>query len=387
MSSDYTGTSGTTHTTVPMLDDGDRPSAALWRQSLEPIVDSIADLDSRTGGIAGDFVDGTNGGTYAPTNPIVINGDGLRSTTEIAIASPGAIVVENNADLRVESGGDIVVETGGDISLQSGAEIIGLAGSNISVNGELAIKTSANLVIENNGDLRVESGGDVVLESGADLIQDDGAVVTLNGTCNMTSSGELNLASGADIVCADGAQIQVDDPEDLLINASSMVFHVAMTSAISNGWDANISPVDGTWIAGAAVGDPDGAILFPLKLAFGDTLTSLQMVLDGGYGAGHPGLFGVFDVPILQLIRVDEAGDVTVVQAKADASANFAAFDVPHAVTMNSGALPYTNASSDVHFVRVIAEGGVSGVADTTRLTSVNGLSTARSFRRSPEVL
>lgn len=44
MSSNYTGTPGETILTVPMLDDGDRPAAQLWRQTLEPIVDSIADL-------------------------------------------------------------------------------------------------------------------------------------------------------------------------------------------------------------------------------------------------------------------------------------------------------------------------------------------------------
>lgn len=44
MSSNYTGTPGETILTVPMLDDGDRPSAQLWRQTLEPIVDSLADL-------------------------------------------------------------------------------------------------------------------------------------------------------------------------------------------------------------------------------------------------------------------------------------------------------------------------------------------------------
>lgn len=363
-------------------------------------------------------IDGFGGGVYELGADLVMNGTGemllnvvVRISSDLVIG-PGAFLTvegtllvsgEQNVtgslnvanELNIELGGELNVLDGGRIDVEDGAGLHLDAGSECDIDTDVDLAAAATLIL--HGTIQALSTSEINLETGSEFNAADGSVITLDGTVNMLFNSELNLASGADIIGADGAQIQVYEPQDLLINFASSTFRLSLTPVSAPGWD--VDPGTGCLVMGAAVGDPDGLALFGFPLRVGDAVTTIRMHIEGGFGPGHPGAIASFDAPLLQLIRVSNTGVVTVLAEVADPtgvlpSGSFGAYDSPHTVTLSGatqapgGVMPYTNASNtDVHYIRVLAEGGASGVPGTTRVSSIDGTGTARSFRQPFESL
>jgi hypothetical protein len=344
-------------------------------------------------------IDGEGGGTYTLTAPLVLDGEAVQFAATATVldgaalelddgatlvANDGAAIeVADGAELNVEDGGELNVRDGGRIDVEDGAGLHLDAGSECDIDTDVDLAAAATLVL--HGTINALSGAEVNLQSGAALHAFDGSLVTLDGTVNMSASGELNLASGADIVGADGAQIQVYDAEDLLINNSSVAFRLTMMPFfIEEGTPGTpdwVAEVGGTWLMSTASG---GRILFPLPLRVGDVITSLSMTINGSAGPGanhgtHP-----TDKPAIELIKVSASGVTTSIQTAVDPVTG-ASYGSAHAVTLSGGLFPYT-VTSDVHYVRVLAEGPTGGIANATRLCSIDGTLTAKSFRGQSEV-
>jgi len=358
-------------------------------------------------------IDGAGGGSYELGADLIMDGPGefllnltVRITSDIVVESgaflqllgtlqlsgvqdvTGTINVDDGAVFNVLDGGQIDVLDGARVDVRSGAGLHLDAGAECDIDTDVDLAAAATLQL--HGTIDALSTSEIILESGAELTAQDGSIITLNGTVNMTFTSELNLASGADIVCADGAQVTIDDPEDLLINFASATFRLSLTPVSAPGWD--VDPGTGCLIMGAAVGDPDGFALFAFPLRIADMVTTIRVHIEGGFGPGHPGAIGSFDAPVVQLIRVSNAGVVTVLAEVADpvghpVTGSFGAYDTFHTITLSGasqnvgGAMPYTNTSNgDMHFIRVLAEGGASGVSGTTRLSAIDGTKIVRSY-------
>jgi hypothetical protein len=83
---------------------------------------------------------------------------------------------------------------------------------------------------------------------------------------------------------------------------------------------------------------------------------------------------------------VDVNGVATVLASRFDPSANAAAYDVSHLITLDSGtldsgSLPRTTNAVTRYYVVINGEHGSDAVADTTTVTSIGGSCTARAFR------
>lgn len=360
MSSDFTGTPGAVFLTVPMLDDGDRPSAQLWRQTLEPIVDSLADLDTRTGGVEGEAIL-ASGGLYTLGGLLTINTNSFAwrfDNGETTFLGGSACVFESASSLHLESGADLVVESGGEISVSSGGDI--------------------NLA--SGADLTAASGAGVTLASGSTLTQVDGATVTLNGTVSMTASSELNLASGADIVGAAGAEIAVASADDIVITSPGTAYtarHTLVPVQMTAGAFEPATGVNGIWVD--AVADGASVIVFGIKALPGDIISNIKVRVTGQVGvSGHAAVPATPLRVIATALDVD--GAATSLDAVNDPSGSAGAFNAPHDITLSSGSFPYTM-TGDTLIVTVRSEGGAGAEVDKTAILSIRVNGIALKFR------
>jgi hypothetical protein len=143
-------------------------------------------------------INGDDGGTWTPTDPIAIEGaglyvtvaefDGTLSQTSLSTWTlEGTTVIESL--LNVASGGKIDCLSGGLVEISIGA--------NLDVLGIATIKTTGTLDIEGNqtvastGAITVESGGVITVEGGADITVETGAEVTIQSGADIKLQGQI----------------------------------------------------------------------------------------------------------------------------------------------------------------------------------------------------
>lgn len=143
-------------------------------------------------------VDGAAGGTYAPTDPIVIGGDGVTLagvnhslTGTLAVASGAIISIADGGKIKADGGGDdielAVVSGVGTLDVKSGAYVKIEAGGSQDVYGALALKSG--------GSFNVESGSTETINSGGILTAASGSTTNLNGATAVR--GAMTLKSTA----------------------------------------------------------------------------------------------------------------------------------------------------------------------------------------------
>lgn len=130
MPSSYIGSDAAFFGTLSLMTGGDRPTASVFRVPLERLLDNCAYLEAR-------MIDMLDGGTYAPTNPIIIGGDGLTISTILSLQSGADLDVNAGAQISVEGNldvsGEVNIESGGVQNVLSGGSIVGAAGSLITL--------------------------------------------------------------------------------------------------------------------------------------------------------------------------------------------------------------------------------------------------------------
>lgn len=362
MSSDYTGSTGTTTLTIPLPDDGDRPSAQLFRDAFEPIIDTLADLDARSIG------DGSGGGSISSGETLEVDGD-------INVNGP-------NGDIFIKSGATLTVQSGGDILAQSGSTTTFAAGSTVSVATEVDLISGAILDVNNGGAVNIASGADINVTTGGEINMLSGAVIDMNNGSSMT------LASGASIVGSAGSEVDVASSDDIVINGVTGTAFSARHSltplqqTLPEAWEPFSGNV-GVWVDSAA----DGAslIAFAIRALPGDVLTDIKVRVTGQVGvSGHAGLPGT---PVrATAVTIDVNGAVTPLDAANDPSGSAGAFNTPHDITLNGGSFPFT-VTGDPILVTVRSEGDANAEVNKTAILSIRSNGVAHKFRNTVEFL
>jgi hypothetical protein len=156
-------------------------------------------------------IDG-RGGTYEPTDPLVIGGDGLDLSGTNHVVS-GKLTVASLALISIADGGEIKAEGASDADIRlrvvsnvarlevgSGAVVQVKAGAALDVHGSLTLKQTSG-----PGSLTAESGTSITLADGSTLTAADGSQVYLNGDTEI--GGAVDVIDDGSIAFGTGAEI------------------------------------------------------------------------------------------------------------------------------------------------------------------------------------
>ena len=301
-------------------------------------------------------IDGDGGGTYSPSADIVISGSeewhfGL--TTRVLAGE----------QLILDGTSELVATSTSDITMQSGSAMLVAAGATLGVTGFLTINSAGQLIMA--GNMSVPSGGDIEIDGGT-----------------------FQVTGGSNVVIDDGSLLFIADANDLSIANDTRTTRFNMTPAF-NEPDAGGAP---SWQMSNGVGtwtQQDVAtqrlLVFPVMVVPGDEITTLSVAIEGLSG-GHVTIPGVGDRVEISLVAVDVTGASTTLASLEDQSANAAAYDTYHLLTLSNGAtgmtgtMPQTVASGSVYYLVVQGEQGANAVAGALSIRAVLGSGVTRSF-------
>jgi hypothetical protein len=226
----------------------------------------------------------------------------------------------------------------------------------------------------------------------------DGDAVQIDGIFDIASGGQGQVSSGGLFTINPGGVVDVISGGTVEFNASEDL----KIDAVSNVWRLTMTPQSASLVAGIPMWQPVSpgvggfvqtsvaaqyTISFPINLPVGDTITEVNVRINGGVGAGHSSLPAGTDRLRVSLVRVDTDGVVTTEAALFDPSASVGAYDVGHLVTLTNGAVGMTGTmpvlvDDDFNYYIVVAgEQGANAVANTTVVTSIFGDCIATVYR------
>jgi hypothetical protein len=288
----------------------------------------------------------------------------------------GAIRLRSAATLTLEDSAAIALEDSAAITLQDGAQLL------LTIGASIALSTGTALVVDDDAELLVRDSAILGVLDTATLTLQNSATLTL------ADSAQMLLTTGTSLVAGNNAFVQVEDANDLRINDSIENFRLAMTPVwiqlnAATGAPRWLQAHIGRWVQTESVSVGLYEIAFALPFLPGDTITSLNVMFDGG-----PALPAT--KPRISIVKVAIDGTVSspALAATVDGSASAAAYDGVHFVSLNAGtattgAMPIT-LTSDPHYLVVRGEQG--GTDDTLQILSISGGAVARSFRSSSMV-
>ena len=331
-------------------------------------------------------LDGQDGGTYELDDDLIFDGAGaVVIANDLQVQSGATATIAGTMDvtgtLDVESTGALNVRTGGELNVKTGAVVTYESGSQEVIASGASSHVSGDLDVENGGDLTLKNGADQIVASGGEIAVQAGGLLNIAGDANIQSGGEQTVLSGGQLTVAAGGIIQMATPDLLTINASGFSFRLGGTAVFAaTGWS---STSEGNWDMTA---DSGQLLTLALPLHVGDSLTSVSMRLSGsGMGnGGHASIAGM-DMPEIQVIRKDVNGNVVVAGTQVDTSANAAAYDAAHTVTLSLGP-GLSIGLNETYYVRLRAEGPTNSIANRTRVYMITGTGLARSYRGSNEI-
>jgi len=331
-------------------------------------------------------IDGVNGGTVTLLAALILAGSDVRIANILRVLTGAQLIVDSGGTLSIPVGaiqslaGALNVLSGGAINIQGGADI------NVAATGEVNLATGATLKVD--GILTVPGGGQVhltgqtTLHGGADLdLVDTSAIHLATGTAiNANSGSNVNINGTAQLNVASTAIAEIATADRLTIAAAPFSFRLSGTPLFAaTGWAATS---EGNW---DMVADGGQLLTFALPLHVGDTLQTLTMRLAGA-GMGNGGHVGIpTDRPEIQFFRKDVNGVIPTPTTQIDGSANVAAYDAAHDVTLSFGP-GLLIGNTQTYYVRIRAEGPTGSLANRTRVYAITGTGLGRSFRGSNEI-
>jgi hypothetical protein len=133
-------------------------------------------------------INGDDGGTWAPANPIVIGGAGIEFTGAVPVGEdlsvPGTITVPSGGAIDVESGGNVNVESGGNVNVAGGGHL--------HCSGEIHIDDGGRILLQDGGFLFEYSGSEHVHASGSTDTYESGSELELDGNVTVSASAKID---------------------------------------------------------------------------------------------------------------------------------------------------------------------------------------------------
>lgn len=259
-------------------------------------------------------LDGAGGGTYAPTDPIIIGGDGLAVTTTFSAGSAtvtGPLSVIGTSTLAVTEFTDtvtvdvaLVIGTGGVIDVDSGA--ITLAAAGFQVGG--GIPAEFNGATTFNADATFAAGQDVLFNEGfvvatgkatdwgaaAVQISDTGILaavgtnvqldgtVALSGVLTPSGAGHVRSRPAVALANADATLGIADSDVFIVPNISAARIYTLTSTGASNGDRILINAIAATGFT-ATIVDDSAVTITAMQSTIGNIEVAEFMMVSGAW--------------------------------------------------------------------------------------------------------
>jgi hypothetical protein len=228
-----------------------------------------------------------------------------------------------------------------------------LAGDTVRVDEQLFINGTGELITD--GDVTIQGNSELLVTSGSELTVNPGALMSVYGDAGF--AGDVSLQGTVELEA--GASLSIADPTAITVAAYSETLEVPMLSLPSVG-EANwlADPLtNGGWLNTALSSQE---IFFVLPVSAGDVITNVRVQVVGGAGAGHAGVdpSTKLRVRLYESPARGSGGGYTSLASVTD-PATGAGYDARHNVTLS----PAYTALTRMYLVAVRGETGGSAAS------------------------
>lgn len=209
-----------------------RADATAWEAAIPLEPSELDALDE------GQFaaINGDDGGSWAPADPIIIGGAGIEFTGAVPVGEDLTV----DGDITIASGGTITVESGGDINVESGGAINSAGNVNIDSGGRIIVN-SGGQINELTGAAHTHSSGSTESHaSGSTDTYESGSELELDGTVTVSASATIDEESLA--VVNEGATYTQTGPR-YLSGAGRIQQRVALGPDAGANYDGSVADV------------------------------------------------------------------------------------------------------------------------------------------------
>jgi hypothetical protein len=154
-------------------------------------------------------INGDDGGSWAPSDPIIIGGAGIEFTGAVPVGEDLTV----GGDITIASGGTITIESGGAVNVESGGDVNLAGGGHLHCSGEIHIDDGGRILLQDGGFLFEYSGSEHVYSSGSEGTYNSGSTLALDGTVNVGATAVVTEAANAAV--AEGATYTQTGPRYL----------------------------------------------------------------------------------------------------------------------------------------------------------------------------
>lgn len=228
--------------------------------------------------------------------------------------------------------------------------------------------------------LRIRSGADMFIDSGAAFGVSVGGTLDVNGTWTFDGDGSFNadntFSSTGTTLFEASHPVTIEDVDDWTLDDQSQtrfLLLVPIGVPFVGGaptWEVHPSLNGPYWTN--TVLSTFSTLYFPLPVASGDVITSLDIFVIGGDGAGHGGTDPSSKIRA-RLLETFDSGGATALATLEDPN-TMAAYDAAHSFNLASiGApFPFTVGPSNTYALEIRGENGGTAYANANVIYGIS---------------
>lgn len=294
-------------------------------------------------------INGDDGGTWAPTDPIILDGDGLQIDSTLVVSDSASISMEDASSFAVKGASTVVVQNSATVTYQNNAahRMTAMSAMSFANNASCTFTDASSCAFNSTAQLYLSGSATCTFATGTTLTCASGSTATFAGAAAVHDATKLALR----------ASVPIETATRSYSRARIFLQYVNTTYWFQNVLYVRSYPaVMSQLIAGAVAAQVDNAV-WEADVPDAATITTVSWTISPVVAtrAGLPATMPKLWVEVIDTSdgSISHSADVT------DASATVGDYETTHTIT--TAALNWTiDASVEVVLVRVQGEAGAN---------------------------